>query len=630
MSASPARDPDAGPEEDLFLRLLHLSPLPITITHLATGEFLEVNDSFLSLLGYTREEVIGKSTFELGVWKDREELIARLLASESSTLSVELQFRTRSGERLIDEISLSVIRWRGEDCLLAITRGTNEREAVVQLRRLRETQLRLILGQLPAIIWTTDANLTITSTVGAGLTAIKLAPGELVNSSLAEYLARHARDDNALVAHERALAGTPTSYDVQIGDVIYFAHVDPLRDPQGRITGCVGVALDMTEQRRAEAALRESEERYRRLVSLSFNSIVIVRDGKLLYVNDAGARLYGARDPQELFGMPVMNVIDPTDRDAVAARLRALHEGIPAPLREGRILRLDGEVRSVEAAGLPIVYGGESASLIVLRDITDRKAAAERIRRYAEELETIVWQRTERIRVLERQRAEVEKLALTGRMTSRIAHEINNPLAGIKYAFNLIKDCVPNDHPYFGYVEGIDREIDRIARIVKQMIEVQRDQTSPVHAFGLASLLSGVATMVGAAFHERGVRIETETTPDSAIVALPEDSLRQVLINLVKNACEASPPGGSVRIESVVEDDAIGISVRDEGAGIAAGVRARIYEPFVTTKSGSGVEGVGLGLTISRGLIEAMGGTIDFASEEGRGTLFTVTLPRNV
>jgi two-component system, sporulation sensor kinase C len=633
VSPAAAGDAGASPAEDLFLQLLHLSPVPMAITHLTTGELLEANDSFFSILGYTRDETIGKTTAELGVWKapgDRKELIARLLASERRSVSFELPIRSRSGERLVDEISLSVIRWRGEDCLLAITRGTNEREAVVQLRRLRETQLRLFLDQLPAVIWTTDTSLIITSSGGAGLSALGLEPGALVGSSLAEYLEGHARDGNALNAHERALAGTPTSYDVQLGDVIYFAHVDPLRDGEGRITGCVGVALDVTEQRRAEAALRESEERYRRLVSLSFNSIVIVRDDKLLYVNDAGARLYGARDPQDLFGTPVLNLIHPDDRDAVAARLRAMHQGVPAPLREGRILRLDGEARSVEAAGLPILYGGESACLVVLRDITERKDAAERIHRHAEELESLVMQRTERIRDLERQRADVEKLALTGRMTSRIAHEINNPLAGIKYAFNLIKDTVPADHPYFGYVEGIDREIDRIARIVRQMIDVQREQPSPVHAFCLASLISDVATMVGAGFHEKRVRIESETTPDSAIVALPEDSLRQVLINLVKNAAEASRPDGRVRIGSVIEDQTIRISVHDEGVGIAASMRERVYEPFVTTKSGSGVEGVGLGLTISRGLIEAMGGAIDFVSEKGRGTIFIVTLPRNV
>jgi PAS domain S-box-containing protein len=633
VSAAAIGEPGAGPAEDLFLRLLHLSPVPTVITHLTSGRVLEANDSFFSILGYKREEVIGKTTSELGVWKvpgDRRELVARLLASEDQSVSLELPICTRSGTRLVDEISLTVIRWRGEDCLLAVTRGTNEREAVVQLRRIREAQLRLLLDQLPAVIWTTDTNLILTSSGGAGLSALHLEPGSLVGSSLAEYLDGHARDGNALLAHERALAGTPTSYDVQIGDVIYFAHVDPLRNHEGRITGCVGVALDVTEQRRAEAALRESEERYRRLVSLSFNSIVIVRDDKLLYVNDAGARLYGAQDPQDLFGMPVLNVIHPDERDAVAARIRAMEQGIPAPLREGRILRLDGEERNIEAVGLPIVYGGESACLVVARDITERKAAAEKIRRHAEELESLVHERTERIRVLERQRADVEKLALTGRMTSRIAHEINNPLAGIKYAFNLIKDCVPESHPYFDYVDGIDREIDRIARIVRQMLEAQREEPSPVHAFCLASLVSQVATMVGAGFRDKGVRIKTDTTPDAAIVALPEDSLRQVLINLVKNACEAAPPDGQVRIESVIEDESIGIFVHDNGTGIAHGVRARIYEPFVTTKSGKGGEGVGLGLTISRGLIEAMGGTIDFASEPGMETIFMVKLPRNV
>ncbi len=125
----------------------------------------------------------------------------------------------------------------------------------------------------------------------------------------------------------------------------------------------------------------------------------------------------------------------------------------------------------------------------------------------------------------------------------------------------------------------------------------------------------------------RDVRIETDATRAGGSVRLPEDSLRQVLYSVIVNGVEASPPGGVVTIEAAVADGAADIVVSDQGKGIAPELRQQIYEPFFTTKDNRATGGLGLGLSIARGIVEALQGTLSFRSEPGRGTAFHICLP---
>jgi PAS domain S-box-containing protein len=214
----------------------------MAITRLADGQFMEANGAFFSLLGYDRDEVIGKTTAELGTWRDagdREALMAQLRASEGRPVIVQLPIRTRTGDSIVDELSLSLITWRGERCLLAVTRGTTEREEVLRMRERREAQLRL-LAQLPAVFWTTDTHLVITSSGGSGLGALGLARDDIVGRSLTEYLGTDDPTFIPIQAHHRALAGASSSYDLEWQGLVYHTHVAPLRRRSGRARSATG------------------------------------------------------------------------------------------------------------------------------------------------------------------------------------------------------------------------------------------------------------------------------------------------------------------------------------------------------------------------------------------------------
>jgi len=257
----------------------------------------------------------------------------------------------------------------------------------------------------------------------------------------------------------------------------------------------------------------------------------------------------------------------------------------------------------------------------------DLRESEERFRRHNEELEELIEKRTARIRELERQRTEIEKLGAAGRMATRIAHEINNPLAGIKNSFLLVKDAVPVNHPYYRYVGRIEKEIDRIAWIVRQMFDLYRPDQGLMRESPVDEVISDVVALLDSSRCEYGVSIEIDMSDASASIAVHDALLRQILYNVVQNGIEASPPGGVVKIAMAVAEDTLTLTISDQGAGIPEEARFRIFQPFFTTKSGLTTGGLGLGLSVSKSIVEAMGGSIDFGSEIGQGTAFTITLP---
>ena len=233
-----------------------------------------------------------------------------------------------------------------------------------------------------------------------------------------------------------------------------------------------------------------------------------------------------------------------------------------------------------------------------------------------------------RIKKLERQQVESEKLTATGRMAARVAHEINNPLAGIKNSFHLIKDAVPEDYPYYHYVGRIEKEIDRIARIVRQMFNLYRQDQEASCEFLVSETISDVVALLEANARQRDVKLLLAANPMIA-VTLPEGLLRQVLYNIIQNAIEASPDGQAVKITTEVKDGHLEISVSDRGSGIEKELCSRIFEPFFSTKSNVPRAGLGLGLSVTKNMVEIMGGTIDFKTQVNRGTVFEVLLPLN-
>jgi two-component system NtrC family sensor kinase len=282
------------------------------------------------------------------------------------------------------------------------------------------------------------------------------------------------------------------------------------------------------------------------------------------------------------------------------------------------------EVRSRDEVG-DLAHSFNSMSLQL-------RAANEEIVTWAKTLEDRVAEKTRQLKSAHDHMLHVEKMASIGKMAAVVAHEVNNPLSGILTYAKLLRKWVGS-----GQVEHEKREeamdcLDLIAAesrrcgdLIRNLLSLSRTAPMNLQSTGLHAVIDRCLLLVRHQLELNGIELQQKRAPDLLLVYCDPAQIEQVLLALIMNAIDAMPRGGTLWIETQLTHDEIEIKVRDDGAGIAPDVLPQIFEPFMTTKENG--RGVGLGLAISRGIVERHNGRIEVQSELGRGATFTVTLP---
>jgi two-component system nitrogen regulation sensor histidine kinase GlnL len=419
-------------------------------------------------------------------------------------------------------------------------------------------------------------------------------------------------DDDGLPVHSYAVVPLSSARDaLRVLGVLGIASSDPERPVQRAdavtLESIAASVAALTENAMLYQALKRSERFRENLLDCVGSAVLAVGlDGRILAVNRVAEKMTGFAEAEAM--------------RRPAWRLLPSGGGGPDPLgstlQDGtELLRVEAELIRADGTRLPV-----SLTTSLLLDESDRVSGA---------IATFV--DLTPLREMEERVRQLDRLAALGRFTAGIAHEIRNPLAGIAAGVQYLARHLAEDESQQRNIGFLTGEIERLDRILQDLARASHPASPVLGPCRLPEVVERAVQALSATAAERGIRFDVEADPALKEALADADQIQQVLLNLLKNACEASPAGSTVRVEmrpscATRREGAapmVEVRVRDEGAGIKGEDRSRIFEPFFTTKS----SGTGLGLYLSHGIAERHGGSLTAESSPGTGATFVLALP---
>jgi two-component system sensor kinase FixL len=431
-------------------------------------------------------------------------------------------------------------------------------------------------------------------------------PSEAVGQSIALIVPPEYRDQLQTILGEIANGRRVPSHETvrvtRDGRLLNVSlTVSPIVDIAGRVVGASAIARDVTAAKRVEAALRGSEERYRSIIDSAVDAILVIdRHGQIEEFNAAAERLFGYT-ANEVLGHNV-NVLMPQpyhgDHDQYMARyLTTREKRIIGIGREVTGLRRDGTTFPVHLSVGEMTIEGEPKFTGILHDLTARV-------------------------VLETQLREQAALTRLGEMAAVVAHEVKNPLTGIRGAVQIIGSRLPAGSRDAEVIKEIVARIDALNDLMKDLLLFARPPQPRLAPTDPLLLLESGVSLVRQDPGARAIAIEVEGASDTILA--DAELLKLVFQNLLLNAVHAINGPGTIRVAVSANGATCRITVTDSGPGIPTEVRQKLFTPFFTTKA----RGTGLGLSTARRFIEAQGGTIAIECPATGGTLVTIEMPR--
>ncbi|MBK9965302.1 MAG: response regulator [Holophagales bacterium] len=394
----------------------------------------------------------------------------------------------------------------------------------------------------------------------------------------------------------------------------------PVRNTDGEIVGLLGVSWDITDRKRAEEALLESEARSRSLFECAPDALIVVgTDGRIEAVNEAAVTRYGY-SREEFLAMGVNQLAAPDLESLAAVRVKEALEG--GTSFEWRHRRKDGSEIHVEIRANRFDFAGQPSLLASVRDITERRQSEK-----------------ERAKLEEQLRAS-QRMEAIGSLAGGVAHDFNNLLSVILGYTSFAIEGMPEGDPVRNDLLEVKKAGERASAVTRQLLAFGRRQVLQPVPLDLNQVSEGVEKMLRRILGEDITLVQT-LAPDLWRTLADPGQIEQVLVNLVVNARDAMREGGRLTIETsnveIGEEDAarqvgvkpgsyVRLAVTDTGCGMDQQTRERIFEPFFTTKEVG--KGTGLGLSTAYGIIKQSHGNIWVYSEPGHGTTFKIYLPR--
>jgi PAS domain S-box-containing protein len=598
--------------EAQFRAIAESVPVGLVISEVETARPLYINPRARRTLGIGDEADI-ESLHPVWEKPEQREALEAALREHGVARAIEADLVMTDGRRIKALVSATKIAYGGREAMLAATVDITElRETEAALRE-SQARFRAFMDFAPLAAHLRDAEgrylmfnrrmeelIGVPASEALGRTPSEIRTPEMIGGSDLHH--REVVETGKVHVSEQFLTYNPE--DPRWAMAIRF----PVLNAEGRVTAVGTFAVDITERKQAEAALKASEARLNAINAANPVPMNIARlsDRKLLFVNEPYRRLYGLEGVDlETFDRDALYP-DPAERDWIYAELRA---GREINDHEAILRRADGRELPVSLTSRQIVFQGEPAIVTTSVDLTALRAAQAEVARSREALH------------------QSEKLTALGALLAGVAHELNNPLSVVVGYSSMLCEmgCDPT---MASRVEKIHAAAERCARIVRTFLAMARARPPRREPVMLGEVVMGALELAGYGLRSADVDVVVDLPSGLPPVHGDADQLHQVVVNLVVNAQQAligRPAPRRLAVTAWTEGNEAVLEVADNGPGMNSDVAKRAFEPFFTTKP-QGV-GTGVGLSVCHGIVAAHGGRMELETAKGEGARFRVHLP---
>jgi two-component system NtrC family sensor kinase len=392
--------------------------------------------------------------------------------------------------------------------------------------------------------------------------------------------------------------------------VLLTSHVR--KDSKGRVLGYEGIIADQSHRKRMERNLKEAHHFLNMMIQSSPNAIIASNmKGDIILWNSSAEEVLGYSADEVIGKMNIRTIYSDERAKEVLKMMRSPEYGGVGRLRSYPMVYVRRDEKIIEGnLSAAIIYDGsgkEIASVGIFVDLEERLSMERNLRQTQEKL------------------LQSEKLVAMGKLTSQIAHELNNPLYGIMNTLELLKSEISPESKRRRILEMALSETVRLTDLLKKMLNFSKPDEEEKQPTDMNTILDEILLLVTKQLQEHTIRVSRSLDPDIPHVNASRNQLRQVFLNLITNARDAMPEGGTLIIRTSYDKGYVNIEIEDTGVGIPEENLSRVFEAFFTTKDN--VKDVGLGLSVCYGFVEDHGGDIKVSSRVGEGTKFTVSFP---
>lgn len=615
--------------EEKFAKAFMASPDSIIISSLSDASYIDVNDTFLKETGYTRDEIIGKSSLDLHIWnsEDDRRRFVKELQKQGNVRNFEAQYKTKTGEIGLVSISAEIIQINEQVCVLSQCKNITESKRTQQENDYRRQVLDTLLANLPIGVFMVEAH------TGKPLVA---------NNKACELLGRgilpDANEKNISEVYQACVLGSNEKYPLQNMPIIRAMHGEklhvedmvvyrpngefsileifgaPVYDDSGTLIASLVSFFDISERKKAEKEIADKTKELEQFFTTNLDLLCIADiKGFLIRVNKEWEHVLGY-DIQELENHSFLEFVHPDDMQETVNSISQLSNQISVLNFINRYRCKDGSYRWIEWRSVPegnLIYASA-------RDITERK-------------------RVEQELILAKQKAE-ESDTLKTAFLQNMSHEIRTPLNAIMGFSELLPETFGDLESLQKFSSIIRQRSADLLEIINDILDIAKIESGQLSVHTEVCTLQNVVNEVELFFNEYRVRIKKEhiefiVSIDPQVLktkaVIDQIKFKQILINLITNAFKFTYKG-YIELGCTIQDsNVLFVYVADTGIGISTENQSRIFKRFVqaSTDTTGLFTGTGLGLSIIKGLLNLVGGDIRVTSELDKGSTFYFTYP---